>query len=190
MANKPAMRPEDWGFPGFLTPDQDAALVTLRGEVQANGLFAKDNMMPDRHLLRFLRARQFDANKALSMMQTDLAWRREFEGRVFKASDFPSLIEFCKNGAMYRAGTDKSGRPVLVMNMVRPPRPRRAHSQGARTRFLIGQVLPEGYQGPQRDCALLGCAVDPNALTARAVAYVHRLTEACGESARSEARRR
>ena len=125
MANKPAMRPEDWGFPGFLTPDQDAALATLRSEVQANGLFAKDNTMPDRHLLRFLRARQFDANKALSMMQTDLAWRREFEGRVFKASDFPSLIEFCKNGAMYRAGADKSGRPVLVMNMVRAPRPDR-----------------------------------------------------------------
>jgi len=107
------------GFPGFLTPEQDASLASLRQQVQELGIFPKENPLPDQHLLRFLRARQFDVNKSISMMQADLAWRREFENHLFKASECPSLVEFAKNGLLYLAGNDKDGRPVLVMNMAK-----------------------------------------------------------------------
>ncbi|KAH9256042.1 hypothetical protein BASA81_005818 [Batrachochytrium salamandrivorans] len=70
--------------------------------------------MPDQHLLRFLRARDFDPSKALAMMKSDLQWRRQFEGVTFRHSDFPSTFNFFPSGTLYRAGYDLDGRPVLV----------------------------------------------------------------------------
>jgi len=78
-------------------------------------LFHPEHVMEDKHLLRFLRARNFDIEKATNMLTADLQWRKEFENRLIKGSEAPSIVEFCNTGFMYRAGFDKDNRPVLVL---------------------------------------------------------------------------
>jgi putative NADH-flavin reductase len=73
--------------------------------------------MADKHLLRFLRARDFDLKKTLEMLRLDLEWRKAFEGLTFKTPDFPSIMKFAGTGALYRAGWDKDGRPVIVTKL-------------------------------------------------------------------------
>jgi putative NADH-flavin reductase len=113
------MKPEDWGFPGWLTPDQEKALAELRETLLKQGVFSKKSLMPDQHLLRFLRARDFNVKKTLDMLVGDLEWRKAFEGITFKYTDFPQLFKFMKTGAIYRAGYDLGGRPVIVSNLAR-----------------------------------------------------------------------
>lgn len=88
------------------------ALNQIRKRVVDEGLFHPDHVMEDKHLLRFLRARQFDVEKAFKMLSNDLDWRKEFEGRLIMGDEAPSIVEFCRNGFLYRAGRDKDGRPV------------------------------------------------------------------------------
>ena len=107
------MPPELWGYPGWLTPSELKALEELRTRTIADGLFHPDHLMEDKHLLRFLRARQFDVEKTMKMLAADLEWRREFENRVIKGSQAPSVVEFCNNGFLYRAGSDKDGKHNL-----------------------------------------------------------------------------
>ena len=118
MAARP-MRPEDWGFPGFLTAEQERALSELKEVLLKQNVFSKKSLMPDQHLLRFLRARDFNVKKALDMLVNDLEWRRAFEGVTFRQTDFPQLFKFANSGALYRAGFDVDGRPVIVTNLAR-----------------------------------------------------------------------
>jgi len=102
------MKPEEWGFPGWLSPDQEKALAELRDTLLKQKVFNQKTLMSDKHLLRFLRARDFNTKKAYDMLVNDLEWRKAFEGCVFRQPDFPSVWNFFKNGAIYRAGTDVS----------------------------------------------------------------------------------
>ena len=76
---------------------------------------SKEALMPDQHLLRFLRARDFDLGKTTDMLTDYLEWAREFENVTFHRSDFPSIMKFAGTGALYRAGFDKEGRPIIVV---------------------------------------------------------------------------
>jgi CRAL/TRIO, N-terminal domain len=105
---KAPTKPEEWGFPGFLTPDQMKALDELRERLLKENVFSKKSLMTDPHLLRFLRARDFNTKKAFDMIVGDLEWRKAFEGVTFKASDFPCIYKFANSGALYRAGYDVS----------------------------------------------------------------------------------
>ena len=112
-------RPEQWGFPGYLTADQQKALEELKATMLKEKMVAPQSSvftheMGDAHLLRFLRARDFDLAKTKAMIQGDLEWRRLFEGVVFKPTDFPNVMKFANTGCLYRSGYDKEGRPVLV----------------------------------------------------------------------------
>lgn len=104
------MPPELWGYPGWLSPSEVKALEDLRARVVAEGLFHPEHVMEDKHLLRFLRARQFDGEKTFKMLAADLDWRREFENRLIKGEESPSVVDFCNHGFLYRAGSDKDGR--------------------------------------------------------------------------------
>ena len=106
MAGTRPMKPEEWGFPGWLTPDQEKALAELRETLLSKNIFSKKSLMPDQHLLRFLRARDFNVKKTMDMLVGDLEWRRAFEGCTFRNSDFPQLFKFANTGALYRAGFD------------------------------------------------------------------------------------
>lgn len=110
MAGTRPMKPEEWGFPGWLTPDQEKALAELRETLLKQHVFSQKTLMPDKDLLRFLRARDFNVKKTFDMLGADLEWRKAFEGCVFRQPDFPNIWNFAKNGALYRAGTDVSFR--------------------------------------------------------------------------------
>lgn len=119
ISNKPLRRPEDWGFPEYLTVDQEKNLKELKETLLRQNVFSKRTLMPDQHLLRFLRARDFNVKKTFDMLVNDLEWRRAFEGVTFRQSDFPQLFKFANTGALYRAGYDVEGRPVIVTNLAR-----------------------------------------------------------------------
>lgn len=113
------MPPEMRGFPGWLSVKEVACLESLRSKLVDQGLFHRDHVMDDKHLLRFLRARKFDLEKTFKMLAADLEWRREFENRTIHAEESPIIAGFCDKGFLYRAGRDKDGRPVLVMKCAR-----------------------------------------------------------------------
>ena len=146
-------RPEDWGFPGFLTPDMESSLTLFRAKAEA--LMTKPHLLPDRHLLRFLRARKFDVDKAYKMLKDDLAWRKQFEGRVFYASDCPSLVKFCSNGCVYRGGFDRDGRPVLMCKLALAF-PREVTDLNDLTMFWVSYVhlLTQACEAPAVRCVL------------------------------------
>jgi len=116
---KPAPKPELWGFPGYLTAEQVAALKDFKAGILGEGLLGERNMVPDPDLLRFLRAREFNVRKATEMLRKDLDWRRGFEGRRLAPADYPSINKLMGSGVLYRAGFDKDGRVVLVSRLCR-----------------------------------------------------------------------
>jgi hypothetical protein len=104
----------------YLTSSQLAALEELRAKVMRDKLFPNEKcLMPDKHLLRFLRARDFSLPKTMDMLSGYLDWSREFENCTFRRADFPSIMRFAGTGALYRAGYDKEGRPVIVTLLAR-----------------------------------------------------------------------
>lgn len=119
MAGTRQMKPEDWGFPGWLTPDQEKRLEELKEMLLKNRVFSQKTLMPDQHLLRFLRARDFNLKKTYDMLVNDLEWRRAFEGVTFRVADFPQPFKFLQNGALYRAGFDLQGRPIIVAKLAK-----------------------------------------------------------------------
>lgn len=113
---------EDWGTVGYLTADQASALEKLRGEVlehardpesesEALAGYADDDLC----LLRFMRARKFKTRKALRMILDEAKWREQFEGHVFRISDFTSMLGFMDDGVAKLGGRDREGRPVMYV---------------------------------------------------------------------------
>lgn len=83
---------------------------------------------PDGLVLRFLRARKFDVEKAVIMMISAINWRDErridtelvFTGESVGLKENPSMddkgfIQQYRSGKSYVRGTDKGGRPVYII---------------------------------------------------------------------------
>ena len=71
-----------FGYLGKLDALQEAALAELRARLADSGTSVAPLLCPpaetEAHfLLRFLRARKFNVDAALSMLQDDLAWREQ-----------------------------------------------------------------------------------------------------------------
>ncbi|KAF4650025.1 hypothetical protein FOL47_001510 [Perkinsus chesapeaki] len=123
----------DTGYLGNLTSTQEAALERLRSEVSQMVLDAghnKDDKVtlwnqdlcpcPDDQLhkdardivlLKFLRAREFDVDKARSMMVNCLKWRREADIQSIINMKVPPEFEGHDSPPEYK---DKEGRPILL----------------------------------------------------------------------------
>lgn len=96
----------------ILTEQQQLALAHLRanfGSLDGSGLPMNDNTY-----LRYLRARQFDKEKASKLLQATLNWRR-----IMGLSDYSAWRDVLNKenvtGKMYCRGFDKSNRSILYM---------------------------------------------------------------------------
>lgn len=113
------------GYQGALSADQLAAVDDLRDRMHSRGLVhaldaAAATPAEDQTdvLLRFLRARAFDVEKAAALLEADLRWRQQEQ--IASLADMsaaevlgcdPSLIEHYLPS--WRGGVDKQCRPVL-----------------------------------------------------------------------------
>ncbi|KAI0829205.1 CRAL-TRIO domain-containing protein [Trametes gibbosa] len=99
---------------GNLTVPQLHALEELKKKLREDELFVPERM-DDATLLRFLRARKFDVEKARQMVAACEQWRKDFGVEdIWKNFDFKEKEAVDKYYPQYYHKTDKDGRPIYV----------------------------------------------------------------------------
>ena len=105
-----------------LSPDQEAALTTLTSWVTEKDIdvlaLGRYTLHPSLTLLRYLRANDFDCDKAISHMTSNMAWRVEKGVDGLMAQDPESILGCPMRDVTavfphWHSGYDKTGRPVL-----------------------------------------------------------------------------
>lgn len=85
----------------------------------------------DASIARYLRARNWNVNKAVKMLKATLDWRLKYRPELIRWEDVASEAE---TGKIYRSNyKDKSGRPVLVMR----PRCQNTKSVKGQIKYLV-----------------------------------------------------
>ncbi|PWW78417.1 hypothetical protein C7212DRAFT_293415 [Tuber magnatum] len=100
------------GHPGHTTPEQDAKVLELRGDLEKEGYTERLDTLS---MLRFLRARKFDVNLAKAMFVECENWRREFKvDEIIQGFVYTEKPDVFKYYPQYYHKTDKDGRPVYI----------------------------------------------------------------------------
>jgi len=97
----------------YLDEQQKNSLEKLRTALPSDLDEKSKAWCTDAILCRFLRARDWDHDKALQMIKNTLEWRKQYKPWSITAEDVK--VETQNEGKMYRNGFDKYGRPILYM---------------------------------------------------------------------------
>lgn len=98
---------------GQLDPFEESCLVQLRKWVAETH---KGKLPNDSHLLRFLRARRFDIEKARESVCHSLTWRKKNSiDRLLMDYETPEIIQRFYPGSW--GGNDRDGRPIYVLRV-------------------------------------------------------------------------
>ncbi|RMC17892.1 hypothetical protein DUI87_05561 [Hirundo rustica rustica] len=98
---------------GQLTPLQESCLIRLRQWLQETH---KGKIPKDEHILRFLRARDFNIDKAREMLCQSLAWRKQYQvDFILQSWRPPALLEEYYTGGWHYQ--DKDGRPLYILRL-------------------------------------------------------------------------
>ncbi|XP_075755361.1 SEC14-like protein 5 isoform X2 [Pelodiscus sinensis] len=108
---------------GHLTPMQESCLIRLRqwlqemhkGKSEA-GEWKPEKIPRDEHILRFLRARDFNLDKAREMLCQSLTWRKQYQvDYILQTWRPPPLLEEYYAGGWHYQDTD--GRPLYILRL-------------------------------------------------------------------------
>ncbi|KAI5298169.1 cytosolic factor, phosphatidylinositol/phosphatidylcholine transfer protein, partial [Ascosphaera atra] len=100
------------GHPGHTLPEHDAAVFSLRSQLEAEGYKERLDTLT---MLRFLRARKFNVEASKQMFIKCEQWRKEFNTdelvRTFVYVEKPLVFQYYPQ---YYHKTDIDGRPVYI----------------------------------------------------------------------------
>ncbi|KAB0399816.1 hypothetical protein E2I00_008840, partial [Balaenoptera physalus] len=98
---------------GDLTPLQESCLIRLRQWLQETH---KGKIPKDEHILRFLRARDFNIDKARETMCQSLTWRKQHQvDYILDTWQPPQVLQDYYAGGWHHH--DKDGRPLYVLRL-------------------------------------------------------------------------
>ncbi|CAK1580667.1 unnamed protein product [Parnassius mnemosyne] len=98
---------------GELTPMQESRLLQLRKWIAD---LQKGKVPSDKTLLRFLRARDFNVEKAREMLSQSLLWRKKHQvDRLLSEYETPEVVKQYFPGGWHHH--DKDGRPLYVLRL-------------------------------------------------------------------------
>nr|KAF6458704.1 SEC14 like lipid binding 1 [Rousettus aegyptiacus] len=98
---------------GDLTPLQESCLIRLRQWLQETH---KGKIPKDEHILRFLRARDFNIDKARETMCQSLTWRKQHQvDYILDTWTPPQVLQDYYAGGWHHH--DKDGRPLYVLRL-------------------------------------------------------------------------
>lgn len=98
---------------GELTPTQESRLQQLRKWINE---LQKGKVPSDTTLLRFLRARDFNVEKAREMLSQSLLWRKKHQvDRILSEYETPDVVKQYFPGGWHHH--DKDGRPLYILRL-------------------------------------------------------------------------
>nr|XP_015215255.1 PREDICTED: SEC14-like protein 5 isoform X2 [Lepisosteus oculatus] len=108
---------------GQLTPMQESCLIQLRQWLQEThkgkseaGEWKPEKIPKDEHILRFLRARDFNMDKAREMLCQSLTWRKQFQvDYILETWRPPAFLEEYYAGGWHFH--DRNGRPLYILRL-------------------------------------------------------------------------
>lgn len=129
---------------GDLTPLQESCLIRLRQWLQETH---KGKIPKDQHVLRFLRARDFNLDKAREFLCQSLTWRRQHQvDFLLDTWKCPQLLQDYYSGGWHHH--DKDGRPLYILRLGQMDTKGLVRALGEEA--LLRQVLSINEEGLRR----------------------------------------
>ncbi|XP_069569988.1 SEC14-like protein 1 isoform X1 [Brachyistius frenatus] len=98
---------------GDLTPLQESCLIRLRKWLQETH---KGKIPKDEHILRFLRARDFNMDKAREILCQSLTWRKQHQvDYLLETWSSPQVLQDFYTGGWHHH--DRDGRPLYILRL-------------------------------------------------------------------------
>uniref|UniRef100_A0A8C6P450 SEC14 like lipid binding 1 n=1 Tax=Nothobranchius furzeri TaxID=105023 RepID=A0A8C6P450_NOTFU len=98
---------------GDLTPMQESCLIRLRKWLQETH---KGKIPKDEHILRFLRARDFNMDKAREILCQSLTWRKQHQvDYLLETWNSPQVLQDYYTGGWHHH--DRDGRPLYILRL-------------------------------------------------------------------------